>query len=46
VIKDRIGSVAEQALWLARQHHPEVVASDVKNVDFERPQVGLLASYA
>lgn len=48
VIAERIKSVADQALWLARQHHP-AVKSDIRELNpdaFEAPQFGLLSSFA
>jgi len=42
VIAERIVLVAEQALWLARQHH----AYPANTNEIEEPQLGLLASFA
>lgn len=41
VIAERIVLVAEQALWLARQHHAYPA-----NTNEDEPQLGLLASFA
>jgi len=50
VIVERIDAVADQALWLARQHHAAPVDSisphKAKEDDFEVPPLGLLSSYA